>query len=292
MTNVTPGWGGRHSLCGFALLRVGDVRGGGHARHAETAEEVKRCPPGAATPMSIYSMTRPEPSHEDQRWPTPADPGDLSRRITRRRAELHLSQVQLAARTGLSLRYLEYLERYPGRPTPAVLRKLAAALRTTPAALLGAGANVPPGQGHQADVRFLSPLLPAECRRLIRPGGIARIAFSAISGPVVVPVNFAVAPDPAGLADTIVIRTAEGTLIDENADGEVALEVDHIDEALCQGWSVLVRGPAHRVVHPAELHHLQDDAAVWPWAGGEREVYVRILPRDITGRRIELRSAR
>jgi hypothetical protein len=28
---------------------------------------------------------------------------------------------------------------------------------------------------------------------------------------------------------------------------------------------------------------------VWPWAGGEREVYVRIIPSKITGRRIELR---
>jgi nitroimidazol reductase NimA-like FMN-containing flavoprotein (pyridoxamine 5'-phosphate oxidase superfamily) len=134
-------------------------------------------------------------------------------------------------------------------------------------------------------VRFLSPLPPAECRRLIKPGGIGRIAFAAVSGPVVVPVNF------AGLADTVVIRTAEGTLIDESADNEAALDVDHIDEALGQGWSVLVRGPAHRVVHPAELRHLQEDAPVWPWAGGEREVYVRIVPREITGRRIELRSA-
>jgi transcriptional regulator with XRE-family HTH domain len=239
--------------------------------------------------MSIYSMSRPQAGRDGQRWPSPADPGDLSRRIARRRAELHLSQVQLAARTGLSLRYLEYLERYPGRPAPAALRKLAAALRTTPAALLGAGGNVPPGQGGQAGVRFLSPLPPAECRRLIKPGGIARIAFSTACGPVVVPVNFAVLAGPAELAGTVVIRTAEGTLIDENADDEAALEVDHIDEALCQGWSVLVRGPAHRVVHPQELRSLQEDAALWPWAGGEREVYVRIVPREITGRRIELR---
>ena len=97
------------------------------------------------------------------------------------------------------------------------------------------------------------------------------------------PVNFAV------LADTIVIRTAEGTIIDGHADDKVALEVDHIDEALRQGWSVLVRGPAHRVTHPAELHHLQEDAALWPWPGGEREVYVRIIPSQITGRRIEIR---
>ena len=54
-------------------------------------------------------MTRPEPRHDDHRWPSPPDPGDLSRRVAQRRAELHLSQGQVAARAGLSLRYLEYL---------------------------------------------------------------------------------------------------------------------------------------------------------------------------------------
>jgi nitroimidazol reductase NimA-like FMN-containing flavoprotein (pyridoxamine 5'-phosphate oxidase superfamily) len=222
---------------------------------------------------------------EASRWPSPPDPGDLSRRIAQRRTELHLSQAQAAARAGLSLRYLEYLERYPARPSPAALRQLAAALRTTPAVLLGGGANVPPGQCRPGGLRVVSKLMPAECRRLIAPGGVGRIAFGTPSGPVVVPVNF------AALADTLVIRTAEGTVIDGHADEQVALEVDHIDEALCQGWSVLVRGRAHRVAHPAELRRLQEDAAVWPWAGGEREVYVRITPREITGRRIELRPA-
>jgi len=235
--------------------------------------------------MTVNHISPPAPVDEASRWPSPPDPGDLSRRIAQRRAELHLSQAQAAARAGLSLRYLEYLERYPARPSPAALRQLAAALRTTPAALLGGGANVPPGQCRPAGLRVVSKLMPAECRRLIAPGGVGRIAFGTISGPVVVPVNFAV------LADTVVIRTAEGTVIDGHAHEQVALEVDHLDEALCQGWSVLVRGPAHRVAHPAELRRLQEEAAVWPWAGGEREVYVRIVPREISGRRIELRPA-
>jgi nitroimidazol reductase NimA-like FMN-containing flavoprotein (pyridoxamine 5'-phosphate oxidase superfamily) len=234
--------------------------------------------------MTINQITRPGPGDEAGLWPSPPDPGDLSKRIARRRAELHLTRSQVAARSGLNLRYLEYLERYPARPVPATLRRLAAALRTTPAALLGGGANVPPGHGPRpANLRIISKLMPAECRRLIASGGVGRIAFTTLTGPMVVPVNFAV------LADTIVIRTAEGTVIDGHADGPVALEVDYIDEALCQGWSVLVRGPAHRVTHPAELRRLQEDATVWPWPGGEREIYVRIIPSQITGRRIELR---
>ena len=232
--------------------------------------------------MTVNYITRPAPKDEAWGWPSPPDPGDLSKRIAKRRAELGLSTAQVAVRARMSLRYLEYLERYPARPTPAKLRQLAAALQTTPAALLGAGAGFPPGHCRPADLRVISKLMPAECRRLIAPGGVGRIAFGTLSGPVVLPVNFAV------LADTIVIRTAEGTIIEGHADEKVALEVDHIDEALRQGWSVLVRGQAHRVMHPAELHRLQEDAVVWPWPGGEREVYVRIVPSEITGRRIEI----
>lgn len=183
----------------------------------------------------------------------------------------------------MSLRYLEFVERYPARPDPAALRRLAAALQTTPAALLGAGAQVPPGHGRLAGPPVITRLVPTECRRLIAAGGIGRIAFCTASGPVVLPVNFAV------VAGTIVIRTGEGTAIDGHAEGQVAFEVDRIDEALSQGWSVLVRGRAHRVAHPAELQIVRRDAAIWPWPGGEREVYVRLIPDTITGRRIESR---
>jgi Pyridoxamine 5'-phosphate oxidase len=183
----------------------------------------------------------------------------------------------------MSLRYLEYVERYPARPDAAALRRLAAALQTTPAALLGAGSQVPPGCGRLDGPPVVTKLMPTECRQLIASGGVGRIAFCTTSGPVVLPVNFAV------VTGTIVIRTSEGTLVEGHADGQVAFEVDHIDEALSQGWSVLVRGQAHRVGHPAELHLVQHDATIWPWPGGDRDIYVRIVPDAITGRRIESR---
>ena len=237
--------------------------------------------------MTVRYTSRqvPQPAARRERggWPSPPDPGDLSKRITQRRSELRLSQAQVAERAGMTLRYVEYLERYPGRPNVIALRRLAAALQTTPAALLGAGAEIPPGQVRPVGHRVIARLASSECRRLIAPGGIGRIAFGTVSGPVVVPVNFAY------FDDTVVIRTAEGTVVDGHADGPVALEVDRIDEALCQGWSVLVRGQAHRVAHPAELRRLQEEAAVWPWAGGDREVYLRIIPDTITGRRVEAR---
>jgi transcriptional regulator with XRE-family HTH domain len=200
---------------------------------------------------------------QDPRWPSAANPGDLSRRVARRRVELHLSRAQVAARTGMNARYLEYLERYPARPNTRSLRQLATALRTTPAVLLGGDADTPPGQVRLDGPPVFAKLTPADCRRLIAPGGVGRIAFCTAAGPAVFPVNFAM------VDATIVIRTSDGTVIDGHGDGPVAFEVDHIDEALCQGWSVLVRGLAHHVRHPAELHRMRSEAAVWPWPGGE-----------------------
>jgi transcriptional regulator with XRE-family HTH domain len=230
----------------------------------------------AATPMTVSSIA-------GWAWPSPPDPGDLSKRVARRRTELRLTKAQVAARAGISLRYLEYLERYPARPSGATLRQLAAALQTTPAALLGAGGDTPPGHARLDQPPQITRLVPAECHRLIAPGGVGRIGLSTTTGPVVLPVNFAV------VDGTIVIRTAGGTMIEGHADEMVALEVDHIDDALHEGWSVLVRGQAHRVSHPAELRRVRQLAALYPWPGGDREVYVRIIPDHITGRRLEPR---
>jgi|SRR4051794_8405456 transcriptional regulator with XRE-family HTH domain len=216
-------------------------------------------------------------------WPSAPDPGDLSKRIAQRRAELRLSVAQVAVRARVSPRYVEYLERYPAMPRPETMRSLAAALSTTTAALLGAGAEVPPGRAQLAGRPEAERLTVAQCRRLIAPGGIGRVAISTASGVSVLPVNFAV------VANTIVTRTGGGTLIAAHASDNVTFEVDHVDEALRRGWSVLVRGPAHRVSQPEELRRLRQHCDIAPWAGGERDVYVRIVPVQISGRQVRAR---
>jgi transcriptional regulator with XRE-family HTH domain len=215
------------------------------------------------------------------RWPSPPDPGDLSRRLAARRAELRLSLTQVAGRAQVTPRYLEYLERFPAQPGPAVLRRLAAALHTTPAALLGAGGDVPPA-GNPGQPGLLEPLGPLECSRLLAPGGIGRIAFVTASGLMVLPVNYAL------IMGTIVLRTSAGSVIAAHGDEPVAFEADHFDEVLGQGWNVLIRGQAHRVMQAGELHRLQHDCGLRPWPAGEYDLYVRIVPERITGRRIRV----
>jgi transcriptional regulator with XRE-family HTH domain len=217
-------------------------------------------------------------------WPVPRDPGDLSRRLATRRAELRLSLSQVAHRARIEPRYLAYLENFPSQPGAATLRQLAAALRTTSAALLGAGQEAPPGRepgkACWGEAGLVERLLPAECYRLLGPQGIGRIAFGTASGLAVLPVNYAVT------ARTIVIRTGSGSLISGHADGPVSFEADHFDLELGQGWSVLVRGEAHRVLQPGEQRNLREDCDLRPWPAGDHDLYVRIVPAKLTGRRI------
>ena len=217
-------------------------------------------------------------------WPVPRDPGDLSRRLVARRTELRLSVSQVAHRARIEPRYLAYLENFPAQPGAVTLRQLAAALRTTSAALLGAGQEAPPGRDPGracwGAAGVVDRLLPAECYRLLAPRGIGRIAFGTAAGLAVLPVNYAVT------ANTIAIRTGSGSLIAAHADGPVSFEADHFDMELGQGWSVLVRGEAHRVLQHGELRKLQQSSGLRPWPAGEHDLYVRIVPTQLTGRRI------
>jgi nitroimidazol reductase NimA-like FMN-containing flavoprotein (pyridoxamine 5'-phosphate oxidase superfamily) len=135
--------------------------------------------------------------------------------------------------------------------------------------------------------RVIEELDEAESLRLIAPGGIGRIAYVSRFGPAVLPVNY------KWHDGAIVFRTARHSALDEDlqtgiAGGEymVAFEIDELDFPGRQGWSVLIQGPAHHVEAEAE-RQAAAAAGVEPWASGERELFLRIVPHRITGRRIK-----
>ncbi len=212
--------------------------------------------------------------------PSAGEPGDLGKRVSARRKDLKLSRQQLAGLAGLSVPYLQYLETQSARPTQAALQQLAVALQTTPETLLGAGTSAPPGRRGPSGRPMLQALTAAECYDLLSPGGVGRVAFTTTDGPIVLPVNYAMA------GQTVIFRTAPDTLLAGYLNGPAGFEVDRLDEALSQGWSVLMTGRAVRVTSEAEVRQLEQHTDIRPWAGGARDVYVRIIPRKITGRRI------
>jgi nitroimidazol reductase NimA-like FMN-containing flavoprotein (pyridoxamine 5'-phosphate oxidase superfamily) len=132
----------------------------------------------------------------------------------------------------------------------------------------------------------LEKLGEAECLRLIAPGGIGRIAYSGRYGPTVLPVNYQF------FDGTIVFRTTPESATGEDlrtgiADAEykVAFEIDDFNSAAREGWSVLIQGSAHHVESEAERASVLQ-AGVESWAGGDRDLFLRVIPSRVTGRRV------
>jgi len=133
---------------------------------------------------------------------------------------------------------------------------------------------------NRPDASALRTLSPVECFDLLEPGGIGRVAFTSAGEIMMLPVNFAMA------GKTIIFRTAPDTLLAAHADAKVSFETDRLDGARHEGWSVLVHGHAHKVTGERDVKHLEDGTRLEPWAAGARDVYVRIAPTRISGRRI------
>jgi nitroimidazol reductase NimA-like FMN-containing flavoprotein (pyridoxamine 5'-phosphate oxidase superfamily) len=128
---------------------------------------------------------------------------------------------------------------------------------------------------------WLEPLPLDVCQTLLREHTFGRLAFVANDAPVVLPVNYRFV-ETSGKT-WIALRTRPGNVIDHEAM-KVAFEIDGIDPAKRQGWSVLVRGT---------LHHVDPDAAGFrerfdpePWVLAERDAWLIIEPFAISGRRL------
>jgi nitroimidazol reductase NimA-like FMN-containing flavoprotein (pyridoxamine 5'-phosphate oxidase superfamily) len=174
--------------------------------------------------------------------------------------------------------YVEYLEHHTANITAEALVRLATGLETTGASLLGEGVDRAAGGNLYGRRPRLDRLTDSECRALITPGGVGRVVFSTDRGPEALPVNYSF------VEDALVFRAAPDTPLAGIIGTDVGFEVDRLDDPLSEGWSVLVSGPASKITEPALIGQLAD--AVRPWAGAGRDVFIRIEPRRITGRRI------
>jgi nitroimidazol reductase NimA-like FMN-containing flavoprotein (pyridoxamine 5'-phosphate oxidase superfamily) len=118
-----------------------------------------------------------------------------------------------------------------------------------------------------------------ECWRLLATQQVGRLAVIVGHYPLVFPVNYGL--DEA----TIVFRTAPGTKLHALERSNVTFEVDVVAPG---GWSVMVRGTARVIMaeRNVELSARTKAAGALPWAPGARDHIVRIVPDQVTGRRI------
>lgn len=128
-----------------------------------------------------------------------------------------------------------------------------------------------------ASGRVLQTLTPAECYDLLSPGGLGRVVFSTLDGPVALPVNFAM------VGRTVVLRTGVDTQLASHLDCKAGFEADRLDETLSEGWSVLVTGRGRRISDQDEYQRLAS-LDLEAWAGGPRHTLVAIAADQVTGR--------
>jgi uncharacterized protein len=114
-----------------------------------------------------------------------------------------------------------------------------------------------------------------ECFSLLAGQRLGRVVLVDDRGPIALPVNFALDQH------TVLVRSDAGTKLDVAVrGGQVAFEIDGVDEATHTGWSVLVRGEATQVNDPTELARVRR-LPLYPWAPGAKRRYVRILPTSL-----------
>jgi uncharacterized protein len=132
---------------------------------------------------------------------------------------------------------------------------------------------------------WLEHLSPAECWTLLASTPVGRIGVLNDSAPEIYPVNHVVD------GDTIVFRTDAGSKLRGLARSPaVCYQVDGIEPRDATGWSVLVKGRAVEVDDPDGVRRV----ALLPlryWALGDKHHWIRILPVEVTGRRIWNRRA-
>jgi uncharacterized protein len=120
-----------------------------------------------------------------------------------------------------------------------------------------------------------------ECLELLSTNVVGRVALSTPVGPRIVPVNYAMH------GDAIVFRTAPYSELGTYGwNTDVAFEIDHIDYARHQGWSVVAIGRAELVEDPEEVAEIRHTWDPRPWAGGQRNLYMKVVWRDLSGRRV------
>ena len=121
----------------------------------------------------------------------------------------------------------------------------------------------------------------AECLRLLATVTVGRLGLVVDGRPEVLPVNYAVDDQ------TVVFRTAEGTVLTQAAMQVVAFEADQIDDATHTGWSVMAQGVAQDVSDAIDTTSERLRALeLVSWAPGRRHRWFRLDADRLTGRRL------
>lgn len=127
---------------------------------------------------------------------------------------------------------------------------------------------------------MISTLDEDQCFALLESTTVGRVGLVNDGRIEIIPVNYRMHQGH------VVFRTrAEGALAGLPQEPDVAFEVDYHDDLSGTGWDVLLGGTVE--VMPAEdIAALPAAHPVNPWAGGDRELWLRLVIDRISGRRV------
>ena len=121
------------------------------------------------------------------------------------------------------------------------------------------------------------------CLTLLMGATVGQVAFIGEGGrQELMPVNFVV------VDQEIYFRTSSSGPLSALADGRdnVAFGVHQVERASGRGWNVTVRGETSRVDETESVEFANASGLGTPWAGGDRLLVVKIVIREIDGRRV------
>ncbi len=123
-----------------------------------------------------------------------------------------------------------------------------------------------------------------QCWVLLDTEVVGRLSLIVDGHPEIFPVNFVLE------RRSIVFRTAGGTkLWGAMTSKPVAFEIDGYDPHEQQAWSVVARGEAE-LIESQDDKDAADARLLEPWQAGDKDFYVRLSPKALTGRRFKVNN--
>lgn len=130
----------------------------------------------------------------------------------------------------------------------------------------------------------MESLDPEECWKLLDESSVGRLVLIVDGHPDIFPVNYRT------LGSVLLVRTGPGTKSSAaRSDRWASFEIDALDAERETGWSVVVHGPIQQIDQTDELSRAQRHG-LQSWAPGQKDQWLQILPRHVTGRRIPHRD--
>jgi nitroimidazol reductase NimA-like FMN-containing flavoprotein (pyridoxamine 5'-phosphate oxidase superfamily) len=117
------------------------------------------------------------------------------------------------------------------------------------------------------------------CWELLSTADVCRLAVVVGDDLEIFPINAVVD------GRTLVFSTGEGTKLAAVAIARsVAVEADGYDSATREAWSVVVKGAADRLEHFHDIEQAES-LALRSWSDHPKQWFVRVTPRNVSGRR-------